>query len=207
MGQPASTAMPELGRKQWRSLRKAVRQLGDDPADEALHKVRIESKRLRYIAEVSGPVLRQGRDRRAAARTVKAATELQNILGELHDSDVSEQWLRDAVCLAPFTAAKAAPARRHRRRGDGRAADGRGPQGSAGKPPSLAGSLAALGRQDGAELDVPVRTGTTLAGLGLAVVMLGVLITAVDTTIVVPASATNRPHPQEPGRAPTRPSR
>jgi CHAD domain-containing protein len=90
----AARAMPELGRRQWRKLRKAVQRLGDHPSDEALHRVRIQAKRLRYIAEMATPVLRPASDRRAAGRTVKLATALQDILGEVHDAAVSEQWLR-----------------------------------------------------------------------------------------------------------------
>lgn len=95
LAQPAATGMPALGRRQWRALRKAVRRLGDPPSDEALHKVRIHAKRVRYIAELAAPVLSLAANRRAADRTVKAATELQDVLGHLHDEAVNEQWLRD----------------------------------------------------------------------------------------------------------------
>jgi CHAD domain-containing protein len=90
----AANAMPELGRRQWRKLRKAVQRLGDHPSDESLHRVRIQAKRLRYIAEAATPVLRPAGARQAAGRTVKLATALQDILGEVHDAAVNEQWLR-----------------------------------------------------------------------------------------------------------------
>jgi CHAD domain-containing protein len=83
-------------------LRKAVRRLGDRPTDDALHKVRIQAKRLRYIAETAAPVVSPAASRGAANRTVKAATELQDVLGELHDAAVNEKWLRDLLAeLAP----------------------------------------------------------------------------------------------------------
>jgi CHAD domain-containing protein len=92
---PASSAMAHLGARQWRSARRAVRRLGNPPSDEALHRLRIETKRLRYIAEVAAPVLRPAPSRRAAQAMAAAATDLQDVLGGLHDSVVSEQWLRD----------------------------------------------------------------------------------------------------------------
>ena len=97
LAEPASTAMPALASRQWRTLRKSVRRAqaqGTEPPEEQLHKVRIEAKRLRYVAEAAAGVLR-ARDRRAATATAKAATELQDILGTEHDASVNEQWLRE----------------------------------------------------------------------------------------------------------------
>jgi CHAD domain-containing protein len=97
LSRPAATEMPLLAKRQWRATQKAVRCLGNQPADEALHRVRIKAKRLRYLAEVAAPVVSRPEDRRAASATARAATALQDILGELHDAVVSEQWLRDAA--------------------------------------------------------------------------------------------------------------
>jgi len=94
---PAATGLATLGRLQWRSVKRAVGNLGDNPKQESLHRVRIAVKHLRYIAEVATPVARPGEARNAARQTVAAATELQDILGELHDAAVNEQWLRDLV--------------------------------------------------------------------------------------------------------------
>ena len=53
-----------------------------DPAEErALHDMRIAAKRVRYVLEVSEPVLP------AAKRGVTAAKKLQDLLGEIHDCD------------------------------------------------------------------------------------------------------------------------
>ena len=65
----------------WRQLRGAVEALDDEPADEALHEVRIRAKRCRYAAEAVAPVVgkparrfaradrrRAGRARRAPGR-------------------------------------------------------------------------------------------------------------------------------------------
>ena len=96
--------MPSLAKQQWRSTVKAVGRLGNQPADEQLHQVRIRAKRLRYMAEVAAPVIRRPEDRRAASATARAATALQDVLGELHDAVVSEQWLRDAASRRPARA-------------------------------------------------------------------------------------------------------
>ncbi len=104
LSEPAATGMPALAHRQWRSLRKAARRLGPEPADEALHRVRIQAKRLRYLAEVSAPVVRPGVAREAASGTAKAATALQDILGDLHDAVVTEDWLRQTASQAPSSA-------------------------------------------------------------------------------------------------------
>jgi CHAD domain-containing protein len=98
---PAVKAMAQLGAAQWRSARRAERRLGPSPSDEALHRLRIQTKRLRYIAEAAAPVARDKARRRAALHTVSAATALQDVLGELHDSVVRERWLRDLVSRSP----------------------------------------------------------------------------------------------------------
>jgi CHAD domain-containing protein len=100
LSEPAAAGMPALAHRQWRSVRKAVRRLAPEPADEALHRVRIETKRLRYLAEVAAPVIRPATHRDAAAATAKAATALQDILGDLHDAVVTEAWLRQTAYLA-----------------------------------------------------------------------------------------------------------
>ena len=68
---------------------------GPEPADEALHEVRIRAKRLRYaceaVAEVVGP---------PAVQLARAAADLQGVLGDFHDAIVAEDWLRSASASA-----------------------------------------------------------------------------------------------------------
>lgn len=87
--QPAAGVLPGLALDPWAKLRKAVSRLGRHPEDESLHRIRILTKRSRYAAEASAPVL--GSD---AARFAKAAAQLQTVLGELQDSAVAQAWLR-----------------------------------------------------------------------------------------------------------------
>ncbi len=101
LSEPAAEGVPLFAQRQWRALYKAVGHLGDEPSDEALHGVRIQAKRLRYLAEMASPVVPSADRARAATRTAKAATYLQDILGELHDAVVTEQWLRETASHRP----------------------------------------------------------------------------------------------------------
>ncbi len=96
LAEPASAGLPALAHRQWRAVRKQVRGLGDEPADTALHQVRIQAKRLRYLSDVAALFVAPAARRAEAKATSKAAARLQDVLGELHDATVTEQWLRDA---------------------------------------------------------------------------------------------------------------
>ena len=71
-------------------MRRWVAGLSDDPPDDALHEVRKRAKQLRYASEAAAPVIG-----RPATRLAKAAENLQEVLGELHDAVVAEAWLRE----------------------------------------------------------------------------------------------------------------
>jgi CHAD domain-containing protein len=86
----AAAALPPLARRPLRALERRVSALGDPPADDELHAVRIRAKRARYAAEAVAPVL--GKRARAVAA---AAAELQDVLGEHQDAVVAEGWLRE----------------------------------------------------------------------------------------------------------------
>jgi CHAD domain-containing protein len=51
---------------------------------EDLHDMRIASKRLRYVLELTAPVFGEG-----AEKAAKRAKKLQDLLGEIHDCDVT----------------------------------------------------------------------------------------------------------------------
>lgn len=72
------------------TLAKRVSSLGDPPADDELHALRLRAKRARYAAEAVSPVLGK------RARTVAAAAaKLQDVLGDHQDAVVAERWLRE----------------------------------------------------------------------------------------------------------------
>lgn len=81
-----------LVQEPWRQLAAQARRLDPDPADDALHRVRILAKRCRYAAEAFAPVAG-----RPANRFARAMAEVQTLLGAHHDAVVTEAWLRTAV--------------------------------------------------------------------------------------------------------------
>ena len=88
----ADVSLPEVAASEWKRLRKAVQKLPGRPSPDELHAVRIKVKRARYAAELA----------RAAAgergkRFIHQAKKLQDILGDLQDAVVIEQYLHDAI--------------------------------------------------------------------------------------------------------------
>jgi CHAD domain-containing protein len=92
----ADVTLDQIQAKEHKRLRKAVEELGRDPADEELHGVRIKAKRARYAAELTGD-----------DPYVKAAKRLQDVLGEHQDAVVAQERLRGLAAREP-TAAMAA---------------------------------------------------------------------------------------------------
>ena len=69
----------------------------DPAATGAQHDLRIAAKRLRYLLELTGPCL--GAEAEAGRR---AARELQDVLGKLHDCDVMAPRVEDVPSLRAF---------------------------------------------------------------------------------------------------------
>ncbi|WP_084211002.1 CHAD domain-containing protein [Pseudonocardia acaciae] len=82
----------ELVRKEYRTLRKAVRRAGENPPDEVLHALRIKGKRLRYTGELAEPSLGK-----PVRRLLGATTGLQEVLGDHQDACVAQQRIRELV--------------------------------------------------------------------------------------------------------------
>jgi CHAD domain-containing protein len=87
---PAGDVVPQLVRRPWHKLSKRVEALGKSPSDEKLHQVRIRTKRVRYAAEAASAIVGK-----PAKEFAKAAEELQDVLGELNDAVVAEDWLEE----------------------------------------------------------------------------------------------------------------
>ena len=90
--QKATAILPDLVRKPWKKLAKAVKALGDPPVDEELHNVRIQAKACRYAVEAVAPVMGK-----PATVMAKAVAEVQGVLGDHQDAVVAEGWLREAA--------------------------------------------------------------------------------------------------------------
>jgi CHAD domain-containing protein len=85
---PCAVVLPALVKSTWKALAEAGRRLRRDDPDEALHEVRIRAKRARYAAEAVAGSL--GDDAGAqAAKFARAASRLQEILGEHQDAVIA----------------------------------------------------------------------------------------------------------------------
>ena len=88
---PLTQDSGELAPIWWREakrLRKEAEALGDDPVDDALHRVRIFVKRARYAAELAAHELGKG-----GARFVACAKAAQDLLGTHQDAVFAEAEL------------------------------------------------------------------------------------------------------------------
>lgn len=111
----SNVPLDRISRKAFRRLVRAVEQLGRNPDDAAVHRLRIKLKRARYAAELSGS------DGQKAARFLARARAVQDLLGRHQDAVVAERRLRelaivDSSTAAAFVAGRIAERQRRRRR-------------------------------------------------------------------------------------------
>ena len=99
-------SLKDLAGREFKRLRKAMDDLGDDPSDEALHEARILGKRARYTAELA-----EGEVGKKAERFVGAAKDFQDVLGAHQDTIVAEARLRELLANASGTGAAFAAGR------------------------------------------------------------------------------------------------
>lgn len=107
----------DITRIAWRRASTAVKQLDPHPTPDELHDIRKRVKRARYAAELA--VLVHGHKARDFA--ARLAT-VQDTLGDVHDAQVAEDWLRTAVARHTFTGAGGFTAGQLAERERGRAA-------------------------------------------------------------------------------------
>ena len=81
-GLPLDAALRRIAETRLDELHSFERAVHDPEAIEELHDMRIAAKRLRYVLEMSEPVLGP-----PAAKGAKQAKRLQDVLGEIHDCD------------------------------------------------------------------------------------------------------------------------
>ena len=94
----AAAVLRPLVKRPLRRLAREASALGDRPADDELHALRIRTKRARYAVEAAAPVL----GKRAGA-VAAAAAKLQDVLGEHHDAVVAERRLREEAQSSRFS--------------------------------------------------------------------------------------------------------
>jgi CHAD domain-containing protein len=85
-------SLPKVAKREFRKLERLIERLGPMPSNDALHRARIQAKRMRYAAELSSPLL--GKDGR---RLVAAAKGFQDVVGAHQDAVVAEAQIRAAV--------------------------------------------------------------------------------------------------------------
>jgi CHAD domain-containing protein len=95
---PSEAELPTLAKAEFRSLKKAARNLQPDSSDVELHRVRVKTKRARYAAELAAPSVGKRAD-----EFVRSAKRLQDLLGEHQDAVVAEEKIRDLSTAARAT--------------------------------------------------------------------------------------------------------
>ena len=84
-----AVTLRELAEQEFKKLRKAIRRMGPAPNHAVLHAVRIKTKRARYAAELA--LWSVGKP---AARFMKQARAVQDLLGHYQDSFTAETYIR-----------------------------------------------------------------------------------------------------------------
>jgi CHAD domain-containing protein len=103
--------LADAAARQFRKLRKTVRRLKRPPSNAELHRVRIQTKRARYAAELA-----QRGDSKTIRKFIKAASQFQALLGMHQDAVLAERYVegflkyqgrRQAAFTAGLLAARA----------------------------------------------------------------------------------------------------
>ena len=95
--------MRSVVRSEYGRMRKAARRAGAEPDDAAMHRLRIAGKRARYAGELATLP-----DDREGQAFIRAAKDLQDVLGAHQDAVVAEERLRAVAAGADSAVAVAA---------------------------------------------------------------------------------------------------
>jgi CHAD domain-containing protein len=85
-------SLTRLTQREFRKLQRQVASLGPDASNDALHRARIQAKRLRYATELSSRLLGK-----RGEGVVSAAKTFQDVVGAHQDAVVAEEYIRDAA--------------------------------------------------------------------------------------------------------------
>jgi CHAD domain-containing protein len=88
----SDVSLKGVAQREFRKLERNIKRLGTAPSNDALHRTRVQAKRLRYATELSTPLL--GKD---GQRVVAAAKRFQDVVGAHQDAVVAEDKVRAAV--------------------------------------------------------------------------------------------------------------
>jgi CHAD domain-containing protein len=114
---PHDVRLPDLAGQAFMKLRKTVKRLDHSASDAKWHRVRIQTKRARYAAELS-----EWYSGRAATRFIDKIKLIQDQLGDIQDSVIAETHLRQFTSRGkgrrrlPFLANQMIERQRRRRR-------------------------------------------------------------------------------------------
>jgi CHAD domain-containing protein len=86
---PVDLPLERVAAREFEQLRGAMRSLGANPTDAALHQARIRAKRARYAAELAAPAVGK-----RARKFINAAKSFQDVVGAHQDAVVAERHFR-----------------------------------------------------------------------------------------------------------------
>ncbi len=81
--------------RRWMRLERSVRRWEQTGDEAALHRVRIDARRGRYVCDATAPVLGP-----AVATMARRLAALQDVLGEAHDALVAAAWAEEVGVVA-----------------------------------------------------------------------------------------------------------
>lgn len=85
----STLTLRDLAAREFKKLRKVIRQVGASPSSATIHAIRIHTKRARYAAELAEPAVGK-----PATRFIKKARVVQDVLGMHQDAIQAEAYVR-----------------------------------------------------------------------------------------------------------------
>lgn len=115
----STLTLQDLAAREFKKLRKVIRQVGASPSSTKVHEIRIKTKRARYAADLAKPAVGK-----PAARFIKQARAVQDVLGMHQDAIQAEAhvqaFLKHSTSLRTAFVAGRMVERQRERRGQAR---------------------------------------------------------------------------------------